>query len=125
VKFNAANIEAFGGKLIQAVGAEITSARRHLNEEPREVESGAFTTFGEDLAHAYVQAVEYACGDRISPVYEPLDRRGRVWGRLRQQNQPATGDRLLISANCSTVAGSPGITDGVIRCSGAGLSPLR
>jgi hypothetical protein len=42
VKFNAANIEAFGGKLMQAVGGEITSARRHLNEKPREVEWGAF-----------------------------------------------------------------------------------
>jgi hypothetical protein len=66
MEFDPGAIEAFGGKLIAEVGKELTAARRHLNDSPRAVESGAFTTFCAHLAHAYVQATEYADVDLIT-----------------------------------------------------------
>lgn len=66
VEFDAAAIESFGGKLISQVGPKLTAARKHLNGNPRAVESGAFTTFCVALAHAYVQAVEFADVDLIT-----------------------------------------------------------
>lgn len=66
VKFTPSSIEALGKKLISEVGAELTAARRHLNDKPRNVEAGSFTTFGAHLAHAYIQATEYADTDLIT-----------------------------------------------------------
>jgi len=66
VEFDPDAIQAFGGKLINAVGKELTAARKHLNDKPRDVESSAFTTFCIALAHSYVQATEYADVDLIT-----------------------------------------------------------
>lgn len=66
VEFDHSAIRAFGGKLIQAVGKELTAARKHINAAPRKVEATSFTTFCIPLAHAYVQAVEYADVDLIT-----------------------------------------------------------
>ncbi|TDB82948.1 hypothetical protein E1264_30405 [Actinomadura sp. KC216] len=66
VEFDPPVIEAFGGKLIKSVGQELTAARKHLNGAPREVEATSFTTFCVPLAHAYVQATEYADVDLIT-----------------------------------------------------------
>ncbi|RKS68782.1 hypothetical protein BZB76_5910 [Actinomadura pelletieri DSM 43383] len=66
VEFDPPVIEAFGGRLIQAVGKELTAARKHLNGAPRQVEATAFTTFCIPLAHVYVQATEYADVDLVT-----------------------------------------------------------
>jgi hypothetical protein len=66
VEFDPEVIQSFGGKLISTVGQELTAARKHLNDKPRDVESGAFTTFCLWLAHSYVQATEYADVDLIT-----------------------------------------------------------
>ncbi|WP_067806772.1 hypothetical protein [Actinomadura formosensis] len=66
MEFDPSTIESFGGKLIHAVGKELTAARKHINGAPREVEATSFTTFCIPLAHAYVQAVEYADVDLIT-----------------------------------------------------------
>ncbi|RFS81709.1 hypothetical protein D0T12_31005 [Actinomadura spongiicola] len=66
MEFDLPMIEAFGGKLIRAVGKELTAARKHLNGAPRQVEATAFTTFCIPLAHVYVQATEYADEDLLT-----------------------------------------------------------
>jgi hypothetical protein len=91
-RFRASAIEALGGKLEQAVGKELIQARRHINGKPREVEAGAFTTFGAHLAHAYVQAVEYADVDLIGKekalmeVDAKLKQTARILRELEQRN---------------------------------------
>ncbi|MFI0350673.1 hypothetical protein [Actinomadura sp. 9N407] len=72
-KFNADNIERFGGKLIVNVGGYLKQARLDINDAPRRVEASSFTTFCPNLAHAYIQATEYADVDLITKERVLLD----------------------------------------------------
>ncbi|MFD0856218.1 hypothetical protein ACFQ07_28525, partial [Actinomadura adrarensis] len=87
VEFDPDAIQAFGGKLIDAVGKELTSARKHLNDKPRAVESSCFTTFCIPLAHAYVQATEYADVDLITKqeVLVDVDKKLKETARILRE----------------------------------------
>ncbi|WP_030173561.1 hypothetical protein [Spirillospora albida] len=80
VRFNPDRIQDLGTRLVRAVGRCLTEARSDLNGSPREVEAGSFTTFCAHLAHAYVQAVEYADQDLMMKERALLE----VDGKLRE-----------------------------------------
>lgn len=93
IKADPDHIESLGKKLVDVVGSELTAARRHLNDKPRSVEAGSFTTFGAHLAHAYVQATEYADTDLITKakqlveVHDGLKETALIWRAAEEANR--------------------------------------
>lgn len=93
IKVSPDQIEALGKKLVDAVGSELTAARRHLNDKPRNVAASSFTTFGAHLAHIYVQATEYADtdlitkGKQLEEVKDGLKKTADVWRRSEEANR--------------------------------------